>query len=230
MFVNNWSLICAGEYLILRGHVHKSTTFVDGTYVHTSNVKSIIADEAMKQFKICTKSGSEYLAAFSEISLNEQDLNITRSCLKFAGISADIVNACVFLSEQRKADMMDSLQEELNNGDLYLVLGLGGIEYVYFKYNDTMYSVFADIHAGMFKDSFLYIIPGILDFRHYEFTIGGFRTYHVSTTIKRLLVNNVGSRPLMVDKTKCNANEMTICPISDCSEGLLSRDYCERHE
>lgn len=47
MFVNNWSLICAGEYLILRGHVHESTTFVDGTYVHTSNVKSIIADEAM---------------------------------------------------------------------------------------------------------------------------------------------------------------------------------------
>ena len=77
----------------------------------------------------------------------------------------------------------------------------------------------------MFKDSYLYQLSGIVDFRHYEFIGGSVNTYHMSDSIKRLVINNIGSRPVTVDNVvyKHGVN-VTRVTEENHPEGLISPD------
>ena len=78
---------------------------------------------------------------------------------------------------------------------------------------------------GMFKDSYLYQLSGIVDFRHYEFIGGSVNTYHMSDSIKRLVVNNIGSRPVTIDNVVYKHGVTVTCVTEENHpEGLISPD------
>lgn len=110
-------------------------------------------------------------------------------------------------------------------GDLFIELGAGGILNVYFKYSDKVHRISSQIHMGMFQDSYLYRLSGVVDFRHYAFVGGSVNTYHMSDSIKRLVVNNIGSRPVTIDNVvyKHGIN-VTLVTEENHPEGLISPD------
>ena len=117
------------------------------------------------------------------------------------------------------------LEKEIFNGDLFIELGAGGILNVHFKYEDKVYRISSQIHMGMFSDSYLYRLSGVVDFRHYAFVGGSVNTYHMSDSIKRLVVNNIGSRPVTIDNVvyKHGIN-VTLVTEENHPEGLFSPD------
>lgn len=77
----------------------------------------------------------------------------------------------------------------------------------------------------MFKDSYLYQLSGVVDFRHYEFIYGSVSTYHMSDSIKRLVVNNIGSRPVTIDNVVYKHGVTVTCVTEENHpEGLISPD------
>ena len=84
-------------------------------------------------------------------------------------IPASFLDKAFVLAKEKNKTLVSSLEQNLVNGDLYLQLGAGGIEKVYFKYEEKVQKVSCRVHSGMFTDSYLYTILGVVDFRHYEF-------------------------------------------------------------
>lgn len=149
----------------------------------------------------------------------------TRVIFSYMNIPASFLDKAFVLAKEKNKTLVSSLEQNLVNGDLYLQLGAGGIEKVYFKYEEKVQKVSCRVHSGMFTDSYLYTILGVVDFRHYEFIGNSVDTYHMSDSIKRLVVNNVGAVPVTIDHKVYKIGQTVTCVTEENHpEGLFSPD------
>lgn len=140
-------------------------------------------------------------------------------------VSRAFVDEAIKLAHEKESSFVTWLEKEIFNGDLFIEIGAGGILNVYFKYTDKVHRISSQIHMGMFRESYLYRLSGVVDFRHYAFVGGSVNTYHMSDSIKRLVVNNIGSRPVTIDNVvyKHGIN-VSLVTEENHPEGLFSPD------
>lgn len=153
------------------------------------------------------------------------NVNLQDKCLEIITYSGSHYKA-VFLAKKKKQEFAKALDKELLNGDFYIELSEAAINKACFKYDDKVYKIRCCCHVGMFTDSYLYRISGVVDFHHYEFAFNGFSTYHISDTIKRLVVKNTHILPMQIDNVIYPAGQTTITCVTEENrqEGLLSPD------
>lgn len=226
MELKNWYLRKIGENVVAVGNVYNNSRFPDGMDITTSRIVSFNVNLQDKCLEIVTYSGSHYKAVFTEISYKVENIKITRASLGFLKTSSDFIGEAVFLAKKKEQEFVKILDKELLNGDFYIELSESAINRAYFKYNDKVRKVHGYCHVGTFADSYLYRISGVVDFRHYEFGFNGFSTYHMSDTIKRLVVKNTHTQPMQIDNVIYPAGQTTITCVTEENrqEGLLSPD------
>lgn len=214
MELKDWYFNKHKEHVIAAGNVYNSSIFPDGIKIHTSPITSLNFNLRDKCLEIITHSGSNYKAVFAEISDEPEHIKITSNSLKVLKASGDFMDEALFLKERSEQEFRETLDKELLNGDFYIEITETAIRKAYFKY-DKVYKVNSYCHVGMFQNSYLYCIGGIIDFRHYEFNFDGFSTYHISDTIKRLVVKNVHTAPLQIDGIFYPAGQTTITCLTE---------------
>lgn len=221
-----WHIEEIMESFVVGGVVaNDSERFLAGTSIITSMIDTVKVDEANKAFIFHTMSGSDYLCSFEDIRISARFAEFSKDNLERMNVSRAIVDEAIKLAHEKEGSFVVRLEKELLSGDLYLELGAGGILSVHFKYLDGVHRISSRIHSGMFVDSYLYCILGVVDFRHYAFCGGTVSTYHMSDSIKRLVVNNIGSKPVTIDK-KVYESGITITCVTEENrqEGLFSPD------
>lgn len=226
MELKNWYLIKLGEVVAASGDVYNNRRFPDGMGITTSRIVSLNVNLQGRCLEIITYSGSHYKAVFAEISCETEELKLTRDSLQFLNIPSAFVDEAVVLAEKTWQDVAKVLDKELLDGDFYIELSAAAITSACFKYDGKVYKVHGYCHSGMFADSYLFRIAGIVDFRHYEFGYNGITAYHMSDTIKRLVVKNIHTSPLQIDGVVYPAGQTTVTCITgeNRREGLFSPD------
>lgn len=168
-YLTDWYLEEWGKSAVARGFTHNSPKFGDSSFIHTSEIVGVEVDEQKQMIIFHTVSGSKYVAAFADIKCKAEAVENTRVIFSYMNIPASFLDKAFVLAKEKNKTLVSSLEQNLVNGDLYLQLGAGGIEKVYFKYEEKVQKVSCRVHSGMFTDSYLYTILGVVDFRHYEF-------------------------------------------------------------
>lgn len=187
------------ENFVLGGFpVKDDDRFLACSSILTSMIDTVEVDEPNKAFIFHTMSGSEYLCPFEDIRWTDRFAEFSKDNLERLKVVPHFVDEAIKLAHEKESSFVAWLEKEIFNGDLFIEIGAGGILNVHFKYEDKVHRLSNQIHMGMFKDSYLYQLSGIVDFRHYEFIGGSVNTYHMSDSIKRLVVNNIGSRPVTI--------------------------------
>lgn len=214
------------ESFVVGGFVaNDSEKFLAGSFILTSMIDAIKVDEPNKLFIIHTMSGSDYACSFEDIRISARFAEFSKDNLVRMNVSRAIVDEAIKLAHEKESFLVIKLESELLSGDLYLELGAGGIISVHFKYLDGVHRISSRVHSGMFVDSYLYCLSGVVDFRHYAFCNGQVNTYHMSDSIKRLVVSNIGSRPVTIDKKVYESGTSITCVTEENrSEGLFSPD------
>lgn len=214
------------ENFVLGGFTVKDDDrFLACSSILTSMIDTVEVDEANKAFIFHTMSGSEYLCSFEDIRITQRFAEFSKDNLERLKVVSHFVDEAIKLANEKESSLVTRLEKELCDGDLYLELGAGGIISVHFKYTDGIHRISSRCHSGMFVDSYLYVLAGVVDFRHYAFTNGEVSTYHMSDSIKRLVVNNIGSRPVTIDKKMYESGTTITCVTEENHpEGLVSPD------
>lgn len=202
-----------------------SERFLTGTYVFTSQIETVEVDESGKNFIFHTMSGSEYVCSFEDIEWTSEFAEDSRDNLERLHISRAFTDEAIKLAGEKENALVERLGNEFSNGDLYLEMGAGGIIDVHFKYMDVVHRISCRVNVGMFQNSYLYCLLDVVDFRHFEFSGGSVDTYHMSDSIKRLVVDNIGSSPVTIDH-KVYESGITVTCITEENhpEGLFSPD------
>lgn len=214
------------ENFVLGGFTVKDDDrFLACSSILTSMIDTVEVDEANKAFIFHTMSGSEYLCSFEDIRISARFAEFSKDNLERMNVVSSVVDEAINLAHEKESSLVARLEKELCSGDLYLELGAGGIVSVHFKHTDGVHRISSRCHSGMFVDSYLYTLAGVVDFRHYAFTNGEVSTYHMSDSIKRLVVNNIGSRPVTIDKKVYESGTTITCVTEENHpEGLVSPD------
>lgn len=221
-----WHIEEIMESFVVGGFVaNDSEKFLAGSFILTSMIDTIKVDEPNKLFIIHTMSGSDYACLFEDIRISARFAEFSKDNLVRMNISRVVVDEAIKLAHEKESSLITKLESELLSGDLYLELGAGGIISIHFKYLDGVHRISSQVHSGMFVDSYLYCLSGVVDFRHYAFCGGQVNTYHMSDSIKRLVVNNIGSKSVTIDK-KVYESGITITCVTEENrqEGLFSPD------
>ena len=221
-----WHIEEIMESFVVGGVVaNDSERFLAGTSIITSMIDTVKVDEANKAFIFHTMSGSDYLCSFEDIRISARFAEFSKDNLERMNVSRAIVDEAIKLAHEKEGSFVVRLEKELLSGDLYLELGAGGIISVHFKYLDGVHRISSREHLGMFVDSYLYCLSGVVDFRHYAFCGGQVNTYPMSDSIKRLIVNNIGSKPVTIDKKVYESGTTITCVTEENHpEGLVSPD------
>lgn len=224
--LTKWSIEEIMESFVVGGVVaNDSERFLACSSILTSMIDTVEVDEPNKAFIFHTMSGSEYLCSFEDIRITQRFAEFSKDNLERMNVSRAVVDEAIKLAHEKESFLVTKLESELSNGDLYLELGAGGIISVHFKYLDGVHRISSREHLGMFVDSYLYCLSGVVDFRHYAFCGGQVNTYHMSDSIKRLVVNNIGSRPVTIDKKVYESGTTITCVTEENHpEGLVSPD------
>ena len=214
------------ESFVVGGFVaNDSEKFLAGSFILTSMIDTIKVDKPNKLFIIHTMSGSDYACLFEDIRISARFAEFSKDNLERMNISSDFIDEAIKLAHEKESFLVIKLESELLSGDLYLELGAGGIISVHFKYLDGVHRISSRVHSGMFVDSYLYCLSGVVDFRHYAFCGGQVNTYHMSDSIKRLVVNNIGSKLVTIDKKVYESGTTITCVTEENHpEGLVSPD------
>ena len=235
VYMKEWSLETWEDEVICRGYVYNSPKFKDGTRIHTSTIYKTELNEQEQVIIFYTYSGSRYVAPFDCLNYESKKLEKTREGLELLKIPSMFLEKAAVLAKQKAEEQLAALNEELENGDLYLEIGTSDIKNVFFKDHGTVYKVEREIHYGMMQDSYLYIIRGVVDFRHFEFRGRSLTTYHISDSIKRMVVHNTSNASISIDDREYPVGK-TIQEIDheDYLDGLISPDqvngYAESDE
>lgn len=214
------------ENFVLGGFpVKDDDRFLACSSILTSMIDTVEVDEPNKAFIFHTMSGSEYLCPFEDIRWTDRFAEFSKDNLERLKVVPHFVDEAIKLAHEKESYLVTKLESELLSGDLYLELGAGGIISVHFKYLDGVHRISSRLHSGMFVDSYLYCLSGVVDFRHYAFCGGQVNTYHMSDSIKRLVVNNIGSKPVTIDKKVYESGTTITCVTEENHpEGLFSPD------
>ena len=214
------------ENFVLGGFTVKDDDrFLACSSILISMIDTVEVDEPNKAFIFHTMSGSEYLCPFEDIRWTDRFAEFSKDNLERLKVVSHFVDEAIKLAHEKESFLVTKLESELSNGDLYLELGAGGIISVHFKYLDGVHRISSREHLGMFVDSYLYCLSGVVDFRHYAFCGGQVNTYHMSDSIKRLVVNNIGGKPVTIDKKVYESGTTITCVTEENHpEGLVSPD------
>lgn len=214
------------ENFVLGGFpVKDDDRFLACSSILTSMIDTVEVDEPNKAFIFHTMSGSEYLCPFEDIRWTDRFAEFSKDNLVRLKVVPHFVDEAIKLAHEKESSFVTWLEKEIFNGDLFIEIGAGGILNVHFKYEDKVHRLSSQRHMGMFKDSYLYQLSGVVDFRHFEFFGCSVSTYHMSDSIKRLVVNNIGSRPVTVDNIVYKHGvTVTLVTEENHPEGLFSPD------
>lgn len=225
IILKEWYLEQRGNANCLRGSVNGHPKLEDGAFIHTSPIKQAVIEADHKCLKVVTASGSNYTVAFEDIDFRPEFIEMTENCLQNLNVSTNFIEEAVILSRQKEETFQKLLDRELSNGDLYLEVGESSLIKVYFKYQDEILRLHGRCHIGMFADSYLYMKTGVVDFRHYEFGWRSFKTYHMSDTIQRLVINNMSGDVMLIDEKEYPVGKTITCVTKkNHEEGLFSPD------
>ena len=239
----DWYLDFYKDAVLAHGIVygHPGSRLPDGTFIHTSAVQEMAAEEGGLVLR--TRSGSRYFLRPEEIDpICGEDAashpamirdigKETASVLALFGISGGFVEDCV--QARRGADARRREEEELltEPGELLLTtIGTGAIRSLFRTADGTPVSVKPFVHVGMLQDSVLITDweGRAVDFRYFPME-RGMEPYHISDGLKTIKVRNLGERAVYFGKTGrevvCPPGEITAIPAAehDC-EGLFSPD------
>jgi hypothetical protein len=220
----NWSFqVHSTNKVLCWGTVLGHTKLLDGTDIHTSLVYSV--DIADKTLKVTTKSGSLYILKFKDI--NTYHVNETRNALKQLGIDTSILGTCITESDNEKELLKLRLLKTLNNNDLYLEIVGTTVTQAVYKYEDKITFPYIQVHVGTFQDSVLIYDDGIVDYRYFPKVYNKLETYHISESLKSLVVNNIGSTEIRIDGIIIGSGETETIDINKLNniDGLLSPDF-----
>ena len=214
------------ENFVLGGFpVKDDDMFLACSSILTSMIDTVEVDEPNKAFIFHTMSGSKYLCPLEDIRWTDRFAEFSKDNLERLNISRAFVDEAIKLAHEKESSFVAWLEKEIFNGDLFIEIGAGGILNVHFKYEDKVHRLSSQRHMGMFKDSYLYQLSGVVDFRHFEFFGCSVSTYHMSDSIKRLVVNNIGSRPVTIDNIVYKHGINVTCVNEENHpEGLFSPD------
>ena len=82
------------------------------------------------------------------------------------------------------------------------------------------------VHSGMFQDSILYTVPGVLDFRYFP-QYNGMESYHWNDTIKHIYLENCLDAPFTFNGKVINPGCVECFENTERNEGLLSPDVVD---
>lgn len=221
VILSNWRFDGDCLWGICQGH----DKLADGTYIHTSQVVEFEPHE--EYLDAHTYSGTHYRMQANEVFLDF--LDETKEYLELANVNtsflADAIEKVELLNKQKEADVEKILEEN----DLYLEFVGMYMKYGYFKKDGILHKLDCLCHVGMFQDSYLIRMPGVVDVRYFDKWCG-IDFYHVSDGINNIHFKHVGEMPFGISGigeglhfTKEDTEIKTIKP-ENCKEGLFSPD------
>ena len=231
MILKRWYLSFVDNKVFAWGEVFENPKFASGAFIHTNFFEYVKVDDENKQLVFHTKSGSDYIAAYEDIQVDiNTDVNVDimknlKASWGYLNISPAILDEALALANKKIEFIKETLNKDLENGDLYIEIQGGRLANLHFKYKDIVHKLDCGVHVGMFNDSYLYTIPGIVDFRHYEYGFNTVTTYSISDSIKRLVVDNQGEEMFRIDGIEYPSGKTITCVTEENHvEGLFSPD------
>lgn len=225
MRLKRWYLSFVDNKVFAWGEVFDSPKFASGIFIHTSFIEYVKVDDENKQLVFHTKSGSDYIAVYEDIIVDDDIMKNLKASWGYLNISPAILDEALALANKKIEFIKETLNKDLENSDLYIEIQGGRLTNLHFKYMDIVHKLNCRVHVGMIEDSYLYTIPGIVDFRHYEYGFNTVTTYSISDSIKRLVVNNLDDEVLKIDGIEYPSGKTITCVTEDNHvEGLFSPD------
>ncbi|MCM1217833.1 MAG: hypothetical protein NC548_25355 [Lachnospiraceae bacterium] len=173
------------------GDCYGNPEFFDGTFIRTSYVTRLEAEDKKGQMMLFTRQGECYVLDYADIS--EESLEDTRKVLEGRGIAVDL-GKCVALRRQKAEATKKRMMDMLKPGELYAAVASGwDVVEAYFKTGEgTVIPVPVKEHTGTWQDSVRVAEKGICDWRIYVscFLV---RPYFWSDNISVVRIENVGS-------------------------------------
>lgn len=197
----------------------------NGLLTHTSSIVTIDEDIPNERLIVHTRSGNEYELKFECICLSSNELENTEAILKEFNVCTDFLSKVEVLVANRKKMELSIADSLIKNGDLLLEVTANNVYLGYFKDKNRVYCIEPYCHSGMFQDSVLIKKAGVVDYRYFPYGCM-METYHISDNIKRLVIKNIGSTVVTLDKREYQPDTVTtVCITKDYyQEGLISPD------
>lgn len=209
---------------VVWGYVSRHPKLPEGAWIHTSRIIDAEEDVKNQCLMVKTYSGSLYRLAKKDIST--EHLESTSQCLIKLGLPKFCRNV-----EKVKSGAENErkilIEEQLSQNELFLeMIGCSCLG-AYFRNTSGVHTLNVRTHVGMVQDSIFCTEAGIADFRYFPDNAGlpGIRTYHASSNIEGLLVQNLGCVDIHLNDIVCKAKAVTKLEKGCFSEkGLVSPD------
>jgi hypothetical protein len=179
-----------------------------------------------KSLKVTTKSGSHYILFFKDADIRQDNLEKTKESLKLMSMPADFLEDVKVAVRADRKLLLQNADRLLDDGDLYLEFANQTVIKAYFKSRGSIFVPKIDVHYGMFQDSVLIRYRNRVDYRFFPKGFNYIETYHVSDGLKRFVIANVGTEPIIFDNAELRGEGMNYIPVikENYREGLLSPD------
>lgn len=199
--------------------------FCDGTFVHTSIVMESWIGDGGDVLCLRTESGSQYGLLLEDMDVNRAVVRQTKECAGGLHLPDGFLDRAKAMVEGKEARTLAYADAQTEDGDLFLQVSGGGVLRAYFKKDGKACPLAVDCHVGMFQDSVLVRKYGLADYRYFPYPCR-LETYHASSGIKRLVIENVGKETVEVDCKRYlpGVVERTAMTRESYQEGLLSPD------
>lgn len=199
--------------------------FCDGTFVHTSMVMESWVGDGGDALCLRTESGSQYGLLLEDMDADGAVAGQTKECAGGLRLPDGFLDRAKAVVEEKEARTLAYADAQTEDGDLFLQVSGGGVLRAYFKKDGKAYPLGIDCHVGMFQDSVLVRKYGLADYRYFPYPCR-METYHASSGIKRLVIENVGKETVEVDRKRYlpGVVERTAMTGESYQEGLLSPD------
>lgn len=225
----DWHIDSWGDCLVAHGICLGHPKLADGTYINTSVVVKAELDEGAYKLRFLTKTGNHYEAELGYIDIFPENLEKTRGSFGKMNIPKECLDGVEVLVRERKEKELKEADALTEEGDLLLKVSGNSVISAYFKQEGgKIHPLAAQCHVGMFQDSILLRKCGIVDYRYFPYPFG-METYHMSSTIKRLAVWNIGTCTAVLDKRGYPPGKVEKVEITKdyYQEGLFSPDMVD---
>lgn len=165
-------------FYIILGYVFGHPKILDGTYIHSSIVRTVKLSDKGGRLLVHTKSGNDYELAFADLDLEHIE-NIQAS-LKDFDVPVFCVEKCQKIKELSEAKMTAKVDKIVEPNELYLLIG------------ETLKIPVRS--QGMVQDSYYdsNLLFGIgADFRCFYYE-RGIKPYYWSDGLKSIKIENAG--------------------------------------
>lgn len=223
--LEKWYLDFYGSDVLAWGYCFGHPRLADGTFIHTSIVMKAESEEVSKVLRLRTMSGNLYELELGYIDIQPEVIGKTEECLERLNIPREYLSGAIVSVKEKKRKELAWADRLTEDGDLFLQVAGNNVVKAFFKHEGRAHPLMVDCHVGMVQDSMLVHKSGMVDFRYFPEPLG-MKTYHMSDTIKRLVVENIGScRERLDGKVYLPGTVEKVTVTKDYyREGLLSPD------